>query len=171
MLIDRAGRIRIVGCGRWFRRDDQVGLLVVQALKAMGTHSTAIEMTEAPGAELADQFEDCDALVLVDAAAADDAHPPGSWQAIDYVRHPERLRSGREDNTHTIGVANALRLAGTLGALPASVTIYAIAVADTRQGDELTPSVAAAVPHVAASIAAMLPVDADPSHVRGACRA
>ncbi|MCB9853576.1 MAG: hydrogenase maturation protease [Phycisphaerales bacterium] len=170
MSIERTGRTRVVGCGRWFRRDDQVGLLVVQTLNAMGSLPAGIAATEAPGAELADQFDDCDRLILVDAAAADQTHPPGSWQVIDYRRDPGRLRPRRSDSTHTLSVDAALRLAGELGMLPPSVSIYAIAVADTRQGDELSPAVRAVVPRIAASIASALWAGAGRSDW-GACHA
>lgn len=147
-----ANRVRVVGCGRWLRRDDQVGLLVVEALQTLGCLPAGTALTEAPGAELADVLEGCEALILVDAAAPGTGRPPGTWQRIDYRAAPHRLRTRSSENTHTLGVDAALRLADGLGMLPERVSIYAIAVADTEPGDAMTPDVAAAVPHVAAAI-------------------
>lgn len=148
--------VRVVGCGRWMRRDDQVGLLVVEALKQMEGVPARIALTEAPGAELVDQLEGCDVLILVDAALSDRDHPAGTWQSFDYITTPKRLRPRSDENTHTIGVESVLRLAAAMEALPRVVHVYAIAVADTRQGDQLTPGVAAAVPLVANAIAGAL---------------
>ncbi len=148
--------VRVVGCGRWMRRDDQVGLLVVEALTRMERVPAGIALTEAPGAELVDQLEGCDVLILVDAALPDSDHPAGTWQSFDYIATPERLRPRSDENTHTIGVESVLRLAAAMEALPQVVHVYAIAVADTRQGDQLTPGVAAVVPEVANAIAEQL---------------
>lgn len=162
--------VRVVGCGRWLRRDDQVGLLVVEAIRRMAPLPAGTMLTQAPGAELADVMEGCDTLILVDAAAPDADHPAGSWQAIDYIAAPERLRPRGGENAHTIGVDSALRLAATLGTLPAVVRIFAIAVADTGQGEELTPQVLAAVPHIAEAIANELHAMAQ-KDTRGVCHA
>lgn len=153
MGLSSANRVRVVGCGRWLRRDDQVGLLVVEAIAQRGCMPAGVALTQAPGAELADEMIDCDALILVDAAAADANHPPGTWQAIDYRAAPTRLRPRSAGDTHTLGVDSALRLAATLGSLPEIVRIYAISAADTSQGDELTPQVSAAMPQVIEAIA------------------
>ena len=160
MTAGPGGTTRVVGCGRWFRRDDQVGLLVVRALREMSALPAGMAMTEAPGSELTDLFDVRDPLILVDAAASDTRRPPGSWQVIDYLESPERLRSRDAGDTHTLSVDSALELARALGVTPPRVLIYAIAVADVGQGNELTPAVAQAVPRVAAAIAARLTAEA-----------
>ncbi len=104
---DSAAEILVFGCGRWFCRDDQVGLLVAQALEKRrieghGLSGVRIITSENPGADLPGCLTDECLLIIVDAAAADETHPPGTWQRIDAIAERDRIHSGgREgDITH-----------------------------------------------------------------------
>jgi hydrogenase maturation protease len=113
---DNAGEILVFGCGRWLCRDDQVGLLVAQALetRALETRQLAgvrIITSENPGADLPACLSGERLLVVIDAAAADDRHPPGTWQRIDARRI--RAPTVREVSAFIQGAAGLVR-----GALP-----------------------------------------------------
>jgi hypothetical protein len=64
-------------------------------------------------------------LVIVDAALADLDNPIGTWLRIDYRRQPEALRGRGDRGTHAQSILEMLELAGTLGALPSQVWVYA----------------------------------------------
>jgi hydrogenase maturation protease len=153
-----AKQIRIVGCGRAHRRDDQFGLRVAAALAADAPAGCAIETTEAPGADLIGGLEDVALLIVVDAAAQTPHLPAGQWVRIDYDREAEKLEATLGPRAplsgHTLGVAAALELGRTLGVLPAEVWVYVAAGADFGYGTELSAGVAAAVTAVAERIRA-----------------
>ncbi len=97
-LRDGACEILVFGCGRWFCRDDQVGLLVAQALEQRGLAGVRITTSENPGADLPSCFSGERLLIVIDAAAADDSHPPGTWQRIDAIADRNRILSNRPDS-------------------------------------------------------------------------
>ena len=137
--------VRVIGCGRRFWSDDQVGLLIAEALATLRPPQTEIETTEAPGAELFDGIRADDLLIVVDAAQAPDELLPGSLVRIDYRTDPGNIRKRRRTNTHTLSIDAALELGLELGILPVDVWIYAVAGEDFSQGSELSESVAKCV--------------------------
>lgn len=169
---DNPGEILIVGCGRWFCCDDQVGLLVAQALKAKGLAGVRVIPSENPGADLPGCLSNEALLIVIDAAAADDKHPPGAWQRIDAIADRGRILSGSSDpirhdairapvvpttsrcaNTHMIGVNVALDLAVALDVLPETVWLYAIAIDAAERGEAVTPALEHAALEVTDAVA------------------
>lgn len=129
--------VRIVGCGRWSMGDDQVGLVVAERLREWGIPRAVVVLDEAPGSELASGLgEGVKLLVIVDAAGADEHHPAGSSERIDYRERPEILAARSRGDTHSFSVDAGLELAETLGLLPDDVWIYAIfgTIFDRRLG-------------------------------------
>ena len=140
------GSVRVIGCGRWIRGDDQVGLLVAEALARLRLPRTQVETTEAPGAELFDGLRPEDLLILVDAASARNTQPTGSLVRIDYRSAPDRIGTRCRTNTHTLSVDAALELGLELGMLPADVWIYVVAAEDFGFGEEVSAPVADCIP-------------------------
>ncbi|UCG15760.1 MAG: hydrogenase maturation protease [Phycisphaerales bacterium] len=134
--------VRVIGCGRRFRGDDQAGLLVAQAVEAMELPGTQVATTEAPCADLFDTFCAEDLLVVVDAAQARNGLRPGTVTRIDYRKSPERLAARCRTNTHTLSIDAALELGRELGLLPSDVWVYAVGAEDFDFGDEVSESVA-----------------------------
>ena len=149
--------VLVIGCGRYLRRDDQVGLLIAERLRQTMVplpEGITVHTTEAPCATM---FADADAdrealLVLIDAARGTGGVAPGSVLALDYHAQPERLRVGGRTNTHTLSVDAALGLGRELNLLPAQVWIYAVAGVDFDYGETLSPEVAKVIPEVVARI-------------------
>jgi hydrogenase maturation protease len=146
-----------VGCGRSFRRDDQVGLRVARLLARDPPPRTVVESSEGAGTDAIAGDSRADLLIVVDAAAAGDDIEPGRVERIvlcpsDSLEGPH-LRpwsSHRgEDSTHVIGVRAALELSATLGLLPDEVWVYAVAGRDFGYGRRLSPAVERAVRGVA----------------------
>jgi hydrogenase maturation protease len=136
------GVVRVIGCGRRFRGDDQAGLLVAEAVAAMQLPGMRVETTEAPCADLFDARGAEDLLIVVDAAQARSGLPPGSVTRVDYGRSPHCLEARCRTNTHTLSVDTALELGRELGLLPSHVWVYAVGAEEFNFGDELSESAA-----------------------------
>lgn len=153
MCPDRLQQVCIVGCGRWLRADDQVGLCVVEALMKNPRLSGArIYLTEAPAADIPNWLDGIALLILVDAARGSVANPPGSFQRLVYGRDGHRLHSRNARDTHGLSVDLALNLSESLALLPHESWIYAIAVENCGYGEELSAPVNTAVPKVCNAI-------------------
>lgn len=161
----KSSRVCIIGCGRWLRRDDQVGLIVARELERQALPETAVLTTESPAADIPANMAGADLLIVVDAARPAENLAPGSWRRIDYGigRHRGRPlpgeqgrigERGRRLDVHQLSVDAALQLAEQLGLLPPDVWVYAVAAGDCGYGEALTPQVAAAAPALARQITA-----------------
>lgn len=147
------GRIRVIGCGRSHRRDDQVGLLIAAQLAALRIEGVELLVSQSPAADVVADLDGVDLLIVADAAAAAEGQSPGTCERIDYVRHPERVRRRDAGDSHSLSVDCGLNLAAMLGWLPREVWVYAVAIADAGFGEELTPEVEHAATTVARRIA------------------
>jgi Ni,Fe-hydrogenase maturation factor len=152
-----------VGCGRGLRRDDQLGLRLVEALAAAGLPATvSVAATESPGTDLLDGLEQTALLIIVDAAAEREGFPAGACTKIDWTAHFQSERRAKADErgrrpgnsvpsaqtrttTHTLGVTTALELGDQLGVLPPEVWIYAVAGRDFGYGPGFSEAVEAGV--------------------------
>ena len=149
-----SARVRIVGCGRQLMGDDQAGLGVAQYLRGLHLPDTIVVCDESPGSELAVGLEGAvGLLIVVDAAPAGAAHKPGSFVRLDYRAHPEKFISSARGDTHSLSVAQGLKLAETLGLLPESVWVYALFGVRFERTDELTGAVGAAIEVLAERVA------------------
>lgn len=144
--------VTIVGCGRWLRRDDQVGLLTAERLAALNIPDADVWITESPGTDIAAELEQTDLLIVIDSARSDEAHPPGTWQRIDYMATPERVRARCATSTHSLSVDVGLRFVVNAPRRAEEISVYAIAAGDVGQGESLTPVVDQASREVAAAI-------------------
>lgn len=144
--------IAVVGCGRWLRRDDQVGLLAAQSLEKSLTPLCRVIGTEAPATDIPNILDGVQLLILLDAARSTVGHPPGTWAKMDYWTHKDHLAQRCRTDTHTLSVDLALSLALEMGTLPPQVWIYAITAEDCGYGEEISPTVAAVIPDVIACI-------------------
>lgn len=142
----------VVGCGRWLRRDDQAGLLVARALQRAGLKSVRLVLTESPAADLFNELDGVQLLIIVDAARSDRRHRPGCWRRFEYHGPSRPLKSSIASDAHTLGAAFGLELAWELKVLPSDTWIYAIVAGDCGYGESLTPPVAQAVRSVARAI-------------------
>lgn len=130
--------VRILGCGRSHRRDDQAGLFVADGLARCDLPETSVGKTEAPGVDLLDDLAGVKLLVIVDATPACAALPAGQYARIDYRRNPDMLAAKGRDNTHTLSVETSLRLGEQLGLIPDDVWIYALTGSNFGYGQELS---------------------------------
>jgi hydrogenase maturation protease len=107
--------------------DDQAGLAIAERLRQRSIPGVAIVGSEAPGTALpAGLSEAVRLLVIIDAAMADERHPPGTFEFIQYRKHPKLVAARSREDTHSLNVNTGLRLAAALDRLPKDTWIYAI---------------------------------------------
>lgn len=126
-------RIRIVGCGARDRGDDEAGLLAAEALRNLVPPQIEVLQDVAGGANLLDWCREVDTLLLIDAALATAQFPVGTSLRIAYPRERQLLANTGIRGTHALSLADALRLAETLGQLPGDVILFLLA------GDQFQP--------------------------------
>ncbi|MDX1886010.1 hydrogenase maturation protease [Mycolicibacterium sp. 120270] len=147
----------VIGIGNDFRRDDGVGLAVVQAIGRLdlpGVETmTAIGV---PGVIL-DAWAGRPAVV-VDAAA-------GSGMVPGRIRRwtPEGATTSVGTSSHSFGLAQTYALGRALGLLPASLVVFTVDIADAGMGPGLSAQVSAAIPDAVEAVLAEIAVTYDPS--------
>jgi hydrogenase maturation protease len=148
------GLVCIVGCGRRFRSDDQVGLVVAEALQQRGIPDARIIATESPCADILTCLDDTELLIVVDAAARKDGYAPGTCRRIDYGRATAQVEEKLccHMSPHTLSVDAALTIARELRLLPPEVWIYAVSADCFEYGEKLSPAVGDAVDRLVARI-------------------
>jgi hydrogenase maturation protease len=141
-------RILVVGLGSP-HGDDQLGWIVVERLGPRLPHGVAWARAGA-ALELLELLECKDEVVIVDAA-----QPAGQPGSIRSFRWPcDSLRQGHAPSTHSLGLADALRLAELLGQLPRKVVIFAAEAQNVEPGAGLSPAVAGSVSALVSAILA-----------------
>jgi hydrogenase maturation protease len=136
----------VVGIGNRFRRDDGVGLLVLDAVRSrLPTCVTAFE-SNGDAVALVSTWEGADLAVLIDAVVS--GAKPGTIYRFDGA-HRLPARFFRAASSHVLGLADALELARALDRVPPRVLVVGIEAADVAMGDGLSAAVAAALPRAA----------------------
>lgn len=116
---------RIIGIGSPFGAD-RLGWLVIDALRENPPEAGLIVCRQP--AELPSLLAGCRRAILVDALLGD--HPPGTLLEFG----PDELpATGLAISSHGFGVSEAVRLAATLGALPAELVVLALEVGGPKQ--------------------------------------
>lgn len=107
----------VVGIGSEIRGDDAAGLLTVRALRKL--EPTGVDVKECTGdaASLAETIAQYHDVIVVDAVAS-----PGPAGRVMEIR-PESIGTHRRHGTHDAGLAEAIGLAGALGANPTMLVI------------------------------------------------
>jgi hydrogenase maturation protease len=153
--------VRIVGCGRNHRRDDQVGIRVANRLMEFDLPNTWTQASEAPGADLLVDLEGVRLLVLIDAARCGERLAAGEIRRLAVPQRTDgnrveaiQLPNRPHESSHLLGAVGALAVGEELGILPPNVWIYIIGGEEFGYGDELAPGPRAAVERAAERIAA-----------------
>jgi hydrogenase maturation protease len=144
-------RVCIIGIGNTLMGDDGVGVMVAEGLSSRDLGAdVSVVVGATDGMALSHHFSDADAVVIVDAIAADDT--PGSV----YRLTPEDagITSLRPHSSHGISIPSIIFAAKLQNACP-EVVIYAVQIGDILCGFEtLSPEVEAAIPEVAEMVVA-----------------
>ncbi|MGZ3460692.1 MAG: hydrogenase maturation protease, partial [Archangium sp.] len=147
---DMSGRGRVIGLGQAAAGDDEVGLAVIEHLRARGVPEGLELLQAAEPSALLPLLETEGPVVLVDAVLA---APAGEV----LVLAPDELeqRGLSTMSTHGLGVAQAVALARLLSPSGVSPSIRIVGVSISRPERfrrGLSPEVAAAVPRAAEQV-------------------
>jgi hydrogenase maturation protease len=134
----------IIGVGNPSRGDDGAGIEVARRVRTRGSYQVV-----GGSYELIDVWEGAEDVVVVDAARSGSV--AGTVHRFD--AHSEQLPGGiLATSTHSIGVADAIEMARSLGRLPDRLVVYGIEVLDVTPGAGLTARVERAVDEVVREI-------------------
>jgi hydrogenase maturation protease len=139
-------RVVVIGIGNPWRREDGAGWFAADLAGARLGPRVAVIHSDGEPARLLDQWADADLAILVDAVRTGAA--PGCVHCLDAedaVAHATSPSVG----SHTLGVADAVRLGVAVGRLPRRLLVFGIEVADTSAGRGLGADVGRAVQSVA----------------------
>ena len=139
--------IRVIGLGAPFG-DDRAGWRVIDALRDQAPAAVDLVALDRPGATLINGFDGVSALYIVD--AVNDGGPAGrvlTLTADDILAIPAHISS------HQLNLPSTLRLARSLRALPPSLTVVGITIADLAQS---SPAVEAGIRQAADIVAQAL---------------
>ena len=135
----------VIGIGNPYRRDDGVGLAVLEGVRArIGGGADTVEELGEPAA-LVERWSGREFVVVVDAVVS--GATPGSMVShelggSDVVATPP---SAAAHSSHALGIAEAADLGRVLGRLPQRLLFVGIEASDTSSGEGLTPEVEAAI--------------------------
>ncbi|GMV67666.1 MAG: peptidase M52 [Pseudomonadota bacterium] len=139
----------VVGLGTPERRDDGVGLIVVEQLRAETPMGVVIRALPRQALDLLSLWTGYDRVWVVDAIQS--GAPAGTCHRVQ-APLPAAALGRAAPSTHGLGLAECIALAERLDALPAHLVILGIEAACVAPGEGLTPAVAAAVPALVAQL-------------------
>jgi hydrogenase maturation protease len=142
----------VIGIGNPFRSDDGIGPAVAAQIEEQRLPGVRVVISDGEPAGLLEAWVGADLAVVVDAIH----RVPASPGRIHRLTAGQLESGGTAASSHGFGVPDALRLGRALERLPERVVIFAVEVADTGAGTELSKPVAAALPGIAAAVMAEL---------------
>ena len=141
-------KILVIGLGNPILGDDGVGWKIADEVAAAVGPQSPIEIDTAAlgGLSLMERMLDYDRVVLVDSMETGQ-NPVGSVQTFPLASLPDPM-AGHSASTHDTSLITALKTAESIGAdIPKRVDVVAIEAQNVYDfSEELSPSVAAAVP-------------------------
>ena len=144
MSVRESGTL-IIGLGNEYRRDDGVGLVVAQRLKAAAPEHARVLEESGEGVALMESWKDADAVILIDAVHC--GAKPGTLHRFDAHTQPVSTEFFH-CSTHTFSVAEAIELARALGRLPRRLIVYGVEGKTFEAGPGLSPEVEKAAQEV-----------------------
>ena len=131
----------LIAAGNRWRRDDGVGVVLVERLAATLGDRVDTRHLSGEGGGLIEAWQGRDVVWLFDAAAP--AGQPGRVTRIETQREPVPAALCHH-SSHRFGVAEAIELARVLDRLPRRLVLVAIEGADFGDGEGLSASEARA---------------------------
>lgn len=142
-------KVRVIGIGNDYRRDDAAGRIVARRLKERMPPDLEIVEETGEGAALLDAWRGGEDVFLIDAVQS--GAPAGTLHRIDVQTQPLPASLFRH-STHAFGIAEAVELARLLHQLPSRLIIYGIEGERFDAGVGLSPEVEKAVVEVEARL-------------------
>jgi hydrogenase maturation protease len=146
-------RCVVIGIGNPYRRDDGVGGAVIALLRDIGPHEVAYVELDGEPTRLIDAWDEADLAVVVDACQSGGAS--GEIHLIDLDSSDLPIRPAALSG-HSSGLRDAIELGRALDRMPGCLRVIAVEGADFAAGEQMSPSVTAAVPRAARAVLAEL---------------
>ena len=143
----------VIGVGNRWRRDDAVGLEVVDALQGRVGGSVILVESDGEPTRLLDAFELAPKVIMVDAVMTG-AHPSGTIHRFTDEDLPNQMGIGQ--SSHLVALVETIELGKLLGKLPNGLTLIGIEATDFDNGEGITQAVAAGVSVAAKAVLAEL---------------
>ncbi|HLY34401.1 MAG TPA: hydrogenase maturation protease [Jatrophihabitantaceae bacterium] len=140
------GSAVVIGVGNEYRRDDGVGLAVLEELARHDLADVTLTVSDGEPTQLLDAWSGIALAVVVDAVLCE----PSSPGRIHRTTLPAPQATGM--STHGLGIPDVLGLAEALQRAPQRLVVYAIEAADIGFGVGLSAAVQAAVPEVVSAV-------------------
>ena len=141
--------LRVIGIGQEWRGDDAAGLLVARRLRPPAPRVTVLESSGSVSDLLA-AWQGSAAVILVDAVRG--GGRPGGIYRFPVHERPLPAELFADASSHAWGLAQAVALGRVLKQLPLYLTIYGIEGENFGLGQDLSLTVAEAIPEVARRI-------------------
>jgi hydrogenase maturation protease len=147
-------RKMVLGLGNILNRDEGVGVHALRALEAQLGRPAGVEFIDGGvlGLNLLPLVEECSHLLILDAADAGQA--PGTLVELERDEIP--LYSGVKLSQHQVTFQEVLALAKIRDGLPPYLHLIGVQPADLSIGLDLSPTVAATIPHAIERASAIL---------------
>ena len=126
----------VIGVGNRWRRDDAVGLEIVDVLEERVDDSVRLVHSDGEPTRLLDAFALAPRVIMVDAVVT--GAPPGTVH-----------RFTDEDLSHLVQLVETIHLGMLLGRLPNGLVLIGIEATDFANGEGMTEAVVAAIPSAA----------------------
>ena len=143
----------MIGVGNRYRRDDGVGPRAIDRLSSGAARAYDAVEESGEAASLVERWSGRSLVVLVDAVRS--GAPAGTVNRAEIAQAPPPPARPPASG-HSLGVADAIRLASVLGRLPERLIVLTVEVADVDHGTELSAEGRRALERVVAAVRAEL---------------
>ena len=131
----------VIGVGNRWRRDDAVGLEVIDSLRERVDDSVSLVESDGEPTRLLDAFDLAPAVIMVDAVAT--GAEPGTVHRFTDGELPSQMGIGQ--SSHLVQLVETIELGKLLGRLPNGLVLVGIEASDFDNGEGMTTAVAAGV--------------------------
>lgn len=142
----RMRQVVVLGIGNTLLSDEGAGVHVLRRLQARGDDAHGAELIDGGTLSftLAGPIEDCDALVVIDAAELGAA--PGTVRVFEGEDMDRFLGASRKRSVHEVGLLDLMAVAALAGRLPERRALIGIQPHALGWGDVPSAPVASAIP-------------------------
>lgn len=143
-------KLLVLGIGNTLLIDEGVGIFAMRELEARYGQHEDMEFLDGGTLSftLAVPIAECDALLVIDAAELEAA--PGTVRSFEGEEMDRFLGASRKSSVHEVGLLDLMSISLLSGRWPQRRALIGIQPAVIAWGEELSPSVAAALPEVIA---------------------
>jgi hydrogenase maturation protease len=131
----------VIGVGNRWRRDDAIGLVVVDALRDRVDDTVALVESDGEPTRLLDAFSLAPTVLMIDAVIT--GAEAGTVHRFNDDELPNQMGIGQ--SSHLVQLVETIELGKLLGRLPNGLVLIGIEATDFENGEGMTELVAAAV--------------------------